>query len=556
MVNFNHQSKPILNNKKTFVILCLPKPKKRTQMNEYDKLSKLLMWCKIKQLISDGLNYSQISRQLEMHRGTVALYASMTYEEFTRSKSYQRKYAHKLDAYEDFVLELLKKYPFVSAAQVHDRLREHYPDFIKVSDKTVFNFVRRLRLTHDIPKEDDENHRQTNKLPETDYGEYGQVDFGEKWMRRADGSNAKVYFFALVLSRSRYKFIYFSKTPFTSTTAIYAHELAFAYMGGRPKKLVYDQDRVFIKDENLGDYKLTARFRAFCASEKIDVIFCRKSDPQSKGKVENVVKYVKHNFLSAREFIDIDTLNKEAIAWLERTANGTVHHGIRAIPAEIFAVEKEWLVPYCGTPSLPEESMTTRIVRRDNTVMYEGNFYTVPSGTYQGDDTSVFIENKDGTINIFSKETGKTIATHPLCTEKGKTIRNQNHVRVYDVDIEDYKKDVLALLPRTDNASLWIEKAQANKKRYIRDTLKVIEKKSVQYTSDTMSLAIDKCIDLNVYNANTLMEVAEAIRIKKREAKVTPEICYESTNVKADSYTDKLEKSKMSTYEDIIQQAI
>jgi intein-encoded DNA endonuclease-like protein len=34
-------------------------------MNEYDKESKLKMWCKIKELISDGLNYSQISRQLD-----------------------------------------------------------------------------------------------------------------------------------------------------------------------------------------------------------------------------------------------------------------------------------------------------------------------------------------------------------------------------------------------------------------------------------------------------------------------------------------------------------
>jgi hypothetical protein len=525
-------------------------------MNEHDKESKLKMWCKIKELISDGLNYSQISRQLEMHRRTVALYASMTYDEFTRSRSFQREYAHKLDPYEDFVLGLLTKYPFVSAAQIHDRLREHYPDFIKVSDKTVFNFVHRLRLTHGIPKDDGSTQRQMSKLPDTDYGEYGQVDFGEGWMPRANGNRVKVYFFAMVLSRSRYKYIYFSETPFTSTTAIYAHELAFAYMGGRPKRLVYDQDRVFIKDENLGDYKLTARFRTFCTSEKLDVIFCRKSDPQSKGKVENVVKYVKHNFMSAREFTDIDTLNKEAVAWLERTANGTMHHGIREIPAKLFEIEQEWLVPYHGTPSLQEEDMESRTVRKDNTIMFEGNFYSVPSGTYCGPDSEVFIEKKDGMINIYSKETGKTIAAHPLSLNKGKTVSNHNHRRLYNVDIEEYKTKALAMLPHTENASRWIERVYELKVRYVRDNLKVLEMKSEQYSQETMSLAIDKCMELNVFNANTLMEVAEALRISRNEPMITPAVELKHAVLNLDSQNEKPETSKISTYQSIIEEAI
>jgi transposase len=525
-------------------------------MTEHDKISKLFMWSKIKELLSEGLNYSQISRQLEMHRQTVALYDSMTLDEFMRSRSYQREYAHKLDPYEDFVLELLRKYPFVSAAQVHDRLREHYPDFIKVSNKTVFNFVHRLRLTHDIPKDDSSSTRQMNKLPETDYGEYGQVDFGEGWMNRADGGRIKVYFFVLVLSRSRYKYVYFSKTPFTSSTAIYAHELAFTYMNGRPKKLIYDQDRVFIKDENLGDYKLTARFRAFCSSEKIDVIFCRKSDPQSKGKVENVVKYVKHNFLSAREFKDIDTLNSEVIAWLERTANGTIHNGIREIPADVFAIEQEWLVPYTGTPFLPEEKMETRIVRRDNTIMYEGNFYSVPSGTYIDATTEVFIENKDGMVNIYSKDTGKTIASHPLCHSKGKSVINGNHKRPYSLGLDDYKSQVIALLPRTDNANLWIDHINKHKERYMRDNLSVIEKGCAQYTTGTMSMAIDKCLELEVYNANTLMEIAEYIRISRNEPKVVPIINLELIASGQESRDAKPETSKISTYQNIIEQVL
>ena len=39
----------------------------------------------------------------------------------------------------------LEEYPYISAARMHDWLRECYPDFPKVCDKTVFNFVEKVR---------------------------------------------------------------------------------------------------------------------------------------------------------------------------------------------------------------------------------------------------------------------------------------------------------------------------------------------------------------------------------------------------------------------------
>ena len=107
------------------------------------------------------------------------------------------------------------------------------------------------------------------------------------------------------MSRSRHKYIYYQRTPFTSAAAIYAHELAFEFFGGIPKKILYDQDKVFISSENFGDYILTDKFKRFCTSVHFEAVFCRKSDPESKGKVENVVKYVKNNFLKGQNFTNI-----------------------------------------------------------------------------------------------------------------------------------------------------------------------------------------------------------------------------------------------------------
>ncbi len=51
-------------------------------------------------------------------------------------------------------------------------------------------------------------------------------------------------------------------------------------------------------------------------------IFGRARDPESKGKVENRVRYVTHNFLLDCQYSTLEILNEEALAWLERTGKG------------------------------------------------------------------------------------------------------------------------------------------------------------------------------------------------------------------------------------------
>ena len=139
-------------------------------MNETSKLQKYLMWYKVKELFSDGLNKTQIGHSLSLHRQTVAKYLSMSESEFMSSGSYARHYGHKLDAYESYVVGELRKWPFLSAPQIHDRLKEHFSDLPPVTPKTVFNFVNRVRLTQDLPKEPEKSYRPYEKQPETPYG--------------------------------------------------------------------------------------------------------------------------------------------------------------------------------------------------------------------------------------------------------------------------------------------------------------------------------------------------------------------------------------------------
>src|SRR5699024_12630033 len=109
--------------------------------------------------------------------------------------------------------------------------------------------------------------------------------------------------------------------PFTTRDVITAHENAFRYFGGIPSELVYDQDALLIVSENNGDLILTKDFQSYKETRDLIVWMCRGADPESKGKVENVVKYVKNNFAKHRLYYGLNKWNETAWEWLERTGN-------------------------------------------------------------------------------------------------------------------------------------------------------------------------------------------------------------------------------------------
>ena len=142
--------------------------------------------------------------------------------------------------------------------------------------------------------------------------------------------------------------------PFTTKDAIRCHENAFRFFGGCTEEIVYDQDHLLSVSENAGDLVLTAEFQAYVKDRKFRVHLCRKADPESKGMIENVVKYIKGNFADSRVFKDIEDWNERALQWLERTGNKNVHNTTKKSPVEVFLVEKQHLEPV--SPLLSNES--------------------------------------------------------------------------------------------------------------------------------------------------------------------------------------------------------
>ena len=478
-------------------------------MNKFDH--KWIMYHEIQQQNRNGKDPSQIASFLGTDYRTVKKYLAMTEQEYLDFQEKLSLRLKKLAEYEDFVKNRLHACPQASAAQVHDWLRECHPGFVEVSDRTVYNFVLFVRDKHRIAKVF--TSREYCKVQELPYGQQAQVDFGQYNMTNSDNQRKKVYFFAMVLSRSRYKFVFFSEHPFTADSVIESHEMAFAYMGGYTKEIVYDQDKVLLVNENAGDLILTEKFRSYHTHRAFHLHFCRKSDPQSKGKVENVIKYIKYNFLRGRTYFDNNTLNGQAAQWLERTANARVHATTHLIPAVEWMTEKTHLKPL-REPFLLCEDRVPYKVRKDNTISFKGNFYSLPVGTYKGADTVVFLTPKEDTL-IIRDGSRKEIARHKISQIKGKLVCNNNHYRDGSMAIADLIRQVAERFTDTVKASLYLEKLRLQNTRYVRDQVKKIEAVCEKYSRQECDDALSCCMENNILKASDFEPVLRALIAQK-----------------------------------------
>jgi len=517
-------------------------------MNRYQ--NKLFMYYEIHRLHREGMSITQIAKYIVADWRTVKKYLSMNEREHEAYLDSLEKRKRELSDYEHFVKEKLTQYPDTSAAQMLDWLKERYPDFPKVNSKTVYNFVIHIRQEYNIPKiSPTREYFIVDELPQ---GKQAQVDFGEYNMRSTDGKRKKVYFFTMVLSYSRFKYVRFVDCPFTSALAIEAHERAFKFFEGIPKEIVYDQDKVFMNNENHGDLILVEQFQSYVTQQRFAIYFCRKADPETKGKVENVVKYVKQNFLYNRIYYDLETLNAETLAWLGRTANQMPHGTIKQVPYDLWFEEKDKLAPYVPVSLLLDPEYILYIVRPDNSISYKSCFYSLPQGTYKKPCTNVIVKEDNGFV-VICDTVNKEICRHKKSTIAGKKVINTDHKRDKTKRINDFIEDLAKCFENTQDATLYLKEIKRYKPRYIRDQIILIKDAFEKYGEGIMNKALAYCKDNQIYSATDFIAVADNLEYKIKqnlivhipEIKTLPETIAKLASLKPFS-------SNIDDYQDII----
>jgi transposase len=460
----------------------------------------------------EHFSIQRIANHLSINFRTVKNYLDMSPEDFEHYLDSKKRRSSLLDPYREFISGYLNKNEDAPASVVHDRLKEHYPTFPVVDPKTVYNYVWRLRNELNIPFVS-RCERQYSPVPDVEPGSLAQVDFGEKKLRRSTGEWVKTYFFVMLLCYSRYKYIHFRTRAFDAQSAAEAHERAFEFFRGVPREILYDQDSVFLHRENNGDYIMTDVFERYTASRPFEVTFCRAADPESKGKVENAVRYVKGNFLFQRTFIDDAILNTQAMAWLERTGNAMVHGTTRKIPVQEWAREQPLM--YKWVPLFIDPKPSGYKVLKTNVLKYKGNSYSLPFGTYKNDETKVY-PSQDGELLVIKDETGAILASHQMPAGVGNNVVNTNHRRDTSVKLQELRDKVKTFFHHSPDIEAFVSNVDRLYPRYVRDQLTTLLVCSEKAGEPDAEIALEFCVRNALFSANDVKAILDAKKPKSR----------------------------------------
>jgi hypothetical protein len=356
-------------------------------------------------------------------------------------------------------------------------------------------------------------------VPEIPMGEQVQVDFGHLRIPTTHGEWKRLYFIAFILTHSRFKYVEWLDRPFRSADVIHMHENAFRHFEGMPLEMVYDQDRLLAVSENAGDIIMTAEFSRYQQTRKFKVYLCRKSDPESKGKIEQVVKYVKNNFAKNRVFDNLTDWQESCMKWLNRTGNYKVHHNTKRRPFEVHALEKQHLQKVSGTYIFENVfvSSITRNIQKDNVIRHGGNRYSVPLGTYRkGSPNIAYIQTDEVHLFIRLKQNGSVIAKHVLAKGKGSTMTDPNHRERSQTKREILTQQIESMITDKDSVKWLIETLSKQYPRHMIDQLKVVQSVILKYPS-IINLAISEMKRLRLSSANDLRDIAISLEIQSKK---------------------------------------
>lgn len=379
---------------------------------------------KIKSLYDEGkgLSIRAIARELGISRNTVKRYLRQD-EEAIQKKQDDPSRFKKLDECRDYIIHLLQTFPLLSAVKVLRKLKEKYPD-IDVSGRSARRYISELKETHSLKQK-----RYYEPVLDMVPGVQCQIDGGELRKVLVEGVETIIYFVVFVLSYSRMIYVGLSRTPVDTERFIQMHDEAFRYFGGMPEECVYDQAKLVVIHEQYRELTLNQRFHAYATTAGFRIHACEGYDPQSKGKVEAGVKYVKINCLYGEEFSNWQLLEQHLMQWLDKTANTRTHGTTGESPIDRYVRDEQaQMKPYLTLDYLHRGSshQTSRKVDKTGLVSWKANKYSVPMIWQQA---KVGVREDGANLIMSDLESGQEITRHGLSTQKGGVIKNNDHYR-------------------------------------------------------------------------------------------------------------------------------
>jgi transposase len=284
----------------------------------------------------------------------------------------------------------------------------------EVSERTVQRLVagvRRQRRAADIA---------TARF-ETGPGAQMQIDFGEKKVRIGERV-VVVHLMAAVLGYSRRIFV---KAFLAERAEDWREGIAeaFRHFGGVTRTLLVDNTRCLVKGRDVETMSLVLHPGLAQLSRDFGCVVraCAPYRARTKGKIENGVKYVKHNALAGRTFSSFAALETHLSLWMTH-ADQRVHGTTHQVPNVRFEDEKQALRPLPSSSVRVRERRLLRRVSNDAFVDVDTVRYSVPHHLVR---SRVEVDIGEERVRIFD---GKVlVASHARSKEPHALIVDKAH---------------------------------------------------------------------------------------------------------------------------------
>lgn len=369
---------------------------------------KLEAWMEIQQLAKQGYSQRQIAELSGHSRATISKMLKLN-----GSEAQQRHYKprnSKLDPFKPYLKTRYEEYGLSGVRLLAEIQAMGYSGSVDV----VQRFLKTLRPFKKAVE-------KATLRYETPPGEQAQADWA--YCGRfldPNGETIPIYAFVMVLSFSRMLYVEFT-TSMKLPSLISCHQQAFAYFGGWTKAILYDN----MSQVRQSPTEFNPLFVDFAQHYGFTIKTHRVRRPQTKGKVERMVNYLKDNFLNGRSFTDLADLNTQGRHWLEQTANVRIHATTNQRPVDLLAVEKGCLIPFASQSTYQLASREPRKVSSESFVHFQGSRYSVPP-EHVGQ--TVLIELRQGEQRLIIRLGNLVIADHPQASKRGESITAKAHL--------------------------------------------------------------------------------------------------------------------------------
>lgn len=313
-------------------------------------------------LYKQGKSLKEIARLTGYSINTVRKYARDHEAGGYRSRA---KQPQKLDGYRDYLKERVK--------QAHPNWLPATVLYREIKTQGYLGEISLLRAYLRLLKP--EVKEAEVKRFETEPGKQMQIDWAHfRYLEEV------IYAFVAVLGYSRFLYVEFVKSQALESW-LSCHERLFNHLGGIPESILYDNAKTVIIQRNAygkGLHRLQPTFLDFAKHYGFVPKVCQPYRPQTKGKVERMIHYLRNSFYlpwqtlhqAQNQLFDLTVLNQAVSVWLDEVANQRVHETVDAVPAQLFQEEQKTLfaLPKRYQGALPKEHPQERLARREQMI--------------------------------------------------------------------------------------------------------------------------------------------------------------------------------------------